>query len=172
MGQLPCPSGYGSFPQLDVRREGGGETFCRELDARTCTGGLLSIEGRQTFDMYGNVLMATSAGLGTFLGSFQATLAHYGSIVASIIGVAMVVVAIYQIAKGLMSGGKGQTNWVMTIALLLIGGMLALASGWNTIGKFVKTGNNTLSSMAEGTVDSGGNAMTDPFANGAAPATP
>lgn len=111
------------------------------------------------------MLMATSEpSLGTFLGSFQATLAHYGSIAASIIGVAMVVVAIYQIAKGLMSGGKGQTNWVMTIALLLIGGMLALASGWETIGTFVNTGNTTLEGMAKGSADVGGNVMEDPFA--------
>lgn len=102
------------------------------------------------------------ASIGQFLSSFQETLARYGSIATSIIGVAMVVVGIYQIAKGLMSGGKGQTNWVMTIALLLIGGALALTSGWTTVGKLVKTGNVTLSDMAEGTADTSGGAV-NPF---------
>ena len=96
------------------------------------------------------------AGIGQFLASFQKTLAHYGSIVSSIIGIAMVVVAIYQIAKGLMSGGKGQTNWVMTIALLLIGGALALVGGWGTVGKFVNIGNETLTEMSEGNADTEG----------------
>ena len=108
------------------------------------------------------LFLTQSASIGTFLSSFQETLARYGSIAVSIIGVAMVVVAIYQIAKGLMSGGKGQTNWVMTILLLLIGGALALTSGWGVVGKLVKTGNVTLTDMAQGTADKSGAAI-NPF---------
>lgn len=110
----------------------------------------------------GTVETSDGASIGQFLASFQATLARYGSIAVSIIGVAMVVVAIYQIAKGLMSGGKGQTNWVMTIALLLIGGALALTSGWKTVGQLVETGNTTLDKMSNGQIDEAGK-VTSPF---------
>ena len=103
-----------------------------------------------------------SASIGTFLGKFQETLANYGGIATSIIGIAMVIVAIYQIAKGLMSGGKGQTNWVMTIALLLIGGALALMGGWNTVGNFVGISNNTIVGMSNGSADKTGT-VTDVF---------
>lgn len=105
---------------------------------------------------------STTAGIGEFLSSFQETLANYGSIVSSIIGIAMVVVAIYQIAKGLMSGGKGQTNWVMTIALLLIGGALALVGGWGTVGNFVNIGDKTITEMSQGNADTDGDKV-NPF---------
>lgn len=108
------------------------------------------------------MLLMSNQTLGNFIASFQKTLARYASMASSIIGIAMVVVALYQVAKGLMSGGKGQTNWVMTIALLLIGGVLALTGGWSTVGRLVNTGNATLYDMAGGEADTTG-AKTDPF---------
>lgn len=101
--------------------------------------------------------------IGSFLNSSQQSLAFYGSIIASIVGVAMVIVGIYQIAKNLISHGKGQTNWVVTIALLLIGGALAIVGGWRMIGNFASGAKTTLSNMAQGIAESSGNSLTDPF---------
>lgn len=112
-------------------------------------------------------LMASGVGIGQFLASAQKSLAQYGSIITSLIGVAMVIVGIYQVAKNLISGGKGQTNWVTTICLIMIGGALALVGGWGTVGKLVNTGNTTVTQMAQGQADTTGS-VTDPFSAGAA----
>lgn len=98
-----------------------------------------------------------------FLSSLQKTIANYGSIVVSIIGIAMVIIGIYKIAKNLMSAGKGQTNWVVAIALVVIGGALAIVGGWAFVGKFANTTKTTLNDMAEGHADTGGG-VADPFA--------
>ena len=66
------------------------------------------------------------ASIGSFLNSMQKSLGNYGSIIVSIIGIAMVIVGIYQVAKNLISHGKGQTSWVTAIALIIIGGGIAL----------------------------------------------
>ena len=67
--------------------------------------------------------------IGNALSALQETVGNYGKVIIGIIGLVMVIVSVYQIAKNLISHGKGQTNWVVTFALLLIGGALMLASG-------------------------------------------
>ena len=105
---------------------------------------------------------AASWSMGKFLQSAQETLAQYGSILISLIGVAMVIVGIYQIAKNLISHGKGQTNWVVTFALIIVGGAFAVTGGWTMIGNFAKGSKATLDSMAQGSADTQGS-VSDPF---------
>lgn len=104
--------------------------------------------------------------ISNFLKASQETLAYYGSIVTSIIGVAMVIVGIYQIAKNLISHGKGQTNWVVTFALILVGGALAIVGGWKMIGDFARGSKNTLKNMAQGSAETSGGEITNPFEQG------
>ena len=52
-------------------------------------------------------------------------LKKWGNILIIIIGVVMMIVAIWQIAKGLIQHGKAQVSWAVAIALLIIGGALA-----------------------------------------------
>lgn len=59
-------------------------------------------------------------------------LRQWGNTLIIIIGVVMMIVAVWQIAKGLIQHGKSNTNWAVAIALLIIGG--ALASFGATIG--------------------------------------
>ena len=112
-----------------------------------------------------NMLFASNAGIGKFLGSVQESLGNWGSIIVSIIGVAMVIVGIYKIAKNLISHGKGQNSWVIAIALVLVGGALAVAGGWSTLGNLVGVSNETLNNFAAGTGDTGTTAK-DPFESG------
>lgn len=51
-----------------------------------------------------------------------------GGAFIGLVGLVMIVVAIFQIAKALISPNKGQANWVMTIALLLVGGIFVVGS--------------------------------------------
>lgn len=103
--------------------------------------------------------------MGQFITSVQQTLGNWGSIIVSIIGIAMVIVGIYKVAKNLMSHGKGQNSWVVAIALILVGGALAISGGWATVGSLVGTANTTLEGFAQGNADTGASG-TDPFTQG------
>lgn len=72
---------------------------------------------------------------------------HYLMILA---GVVLIIVSVIQIAKGLAGGGRGQVNWVMSIACLLVGGMLTFG-GWKLATKVAKIGKNTIETV--GTTD-------------------
>ena len=53
------------------------------------------------------------------------SLGQWGNIIILILGIAMIIVGVYQLAKALITHGKGQPpNWFIIIALLLVGGLL------------------------------------------------
>lgn len=114
-----------------------------------------------------SVMMLMAAGsswkISTFLNSLQQTIAYYGSILVSLFGVVMVIVGVYQIAKNLISSGRGQTNWIVTFALILVGGALAVTGGWKMIGQFAQGSKNTLSGMAQGNAETDGADLENPF---------
>lgn len=103
---------------------------------------------------------AGGAGAGSWsvsglLTAFRKSVTGYVQVIIVFVGVVMVGVGVYQIAKNLISHGKGQTNWVVTIALIMIGGMLMLSGGW-TILEDIGTGSkNTLDNMGKGRPDGG-----------------
>lgn len=111
-----------------------------------------------------NLLLLATGGatMGKFIGSVQSTLGNWGSIIVSIIGVVMVVVGIYKVAKNLMSHGKGQNSWAVAIALILVGGALAISGGWKTVESLVKTGNESVKKFSQGEADTSAT-FTDPF---------
>ena len=86
--------------------------------------------------------------ISNFLNKLNSNLNSWGQVIVAIIGV-MVIVGVFLIAKGLMSQGRGQVNWFLAITLLLLGGCLAFASGWNWL-KDVGTGaKNTLDDLGQ-----------------------
>lgn len=105
----------------------------------------------------GYVWLAAAGGgawnFGQMLSAAQQTLANYGKLIIGIIGLIMVIVSIYQIAKNLISHGQAQTNWVITFALLIIGGVLMVSSGWDVIKNIAEGGSATLDSLGQGQVD-------------------
>jgi hypothetical protein len=65
------------------------------------------------------------ASIAEMLDAFAQTLGTWGNIIILILGIAMIIVGVYQLAKALISHGKGQPpNWFIIIGLLLIGGLL------------------------------------------------
>lgn len=107
-------------------------------------------------------LFGSGAGIGKFLQSVQESLGNWGQIIVSIIGVAMVIVGLYKIAKNLISHGKGQNSWVVAIALVLVGGAMAVTGGWGMIGGLVNTGKTSMENFANGQGDTT-NSIKDPF---------
>lgn len=85
-------------------------------------------------------------------------------------GIILVIVAVVQIAKGFASGGRGQVNWVMSLACLLVGGML-IFGGWNLATGIASIGADTIAEMGgieggigmsdDGTADKVGGGMSD-----------
>lgn len=78
---------------------------------------------------YGLLTGAKAFDIGTFLSNSSSTLGKWFSLAAIIIGLVAIIYAIWQIASGLMSHGKKQVNWFVTVALLLFGGMLTFSGG-------------------------------------------
>lgn len=79
---------------------------------------------------------------------------EWGSVFIVILGVIMMIVAVYKIGKGLIQAGKGggQTNWAVAIALLIIGGALASfgvagTTAWEWIEGIAAGGKNTIDEL-------------------------
>ena len=75
--------------------------------------------------------------LETFLLNLKNNAKVWGSGIVMILGVAMIIAAVWQIAKGFIGGGHGQTNWGMSIVCLLVGGIF-LSGGWNIVSTISK----------------------------------
>lgn len=79
----------------------------------------------------------TNWDLTSFLENFGDQLKVWGGWVLIILGVAMVVYAVYSLAKGLMSHGGGQVSWIKVIVTFLIGGALVAAGSGSGAWSFV-----------------------------------
>lgn len=90
----------------------------------------------------------TTSGSGGFdIAHFLSNTAGYakniGNYVIMLAGVVLIIIGIIQIVKGLAGGGRGQVNWVMAIACLLVGGLLTFG-GWNMAASIAKIGQGTV----------------------------
>ena len=100
-----------------------------------------------------NGVMSMSGGgttgwsINKFLSNLNNSLFSWGKIIVTIVGVIMVLAGIFQIAKGLMSGGRSQTNWVLAIALFFLGGALAFTNGFAIVQSLGKGGAQTLNDL-------------------------
>ena len=89
------------------------------------------------------------------LTNFKGNMNTWIGIAAVIAGLVMMLVGIVKVAKGLMSHGGGQVNWVTNILLLVIGGLLA-TSGFSAVSSFA--GNVGADLLTGGTGESQGSA--------------
>lgn len=84
--------------------------------------------------------------LTSFLTNSTNQLQVWGGSFIMLLGVAMVVVGIYQLAKGLIAHGKTQVNWFVVVALIIAGGAL-LAGGWTLVSTIAKDGEKTIKEL-------------------------
>ena len=99
----------------------------------------------------------------SFLTNLVGKLKTWGNLIMILVGVVMVIAAVWQIGTGLMSNGKKQINWVVSIALLLLGGALASfgLSGngaWNWVSGIAEGGKTTIDELG-GTTTPGSTIM-------------
>ena len=81
--------------------------------------------------------------LGTFLENAKMTMEKWGGAFIMLLGVIMIVVAVYQTAKGLMSPQKAQTNWLIVFFLFILGGGLVVG-GYDWVFGIAKGGKKTV----------------------------
>lgn len=79
----------------------------------------------------------TGAGVGESMGSggnfsidgvlskLKTNLVNWGGAIIVIAGIIMIIVGVVQLARGLMSKGRSQTNWLMVALLIIVGAALA-----------------------------------------------
>lgn len=94
-----------------------------------------------------------SSSLGKFFGALTTSVQGYVRIIIMLIGIVMVGFGVYQIAKNLISHGKAQTNWFVTIALIVFGGIFMLSSGFSVLKSFTNSTSNTFNDLSQGTAD-------------------
>lgn len=89
--------------------------------------------------------------LNTFLGNLGTAMKEWGRLIMIVLGVAMLIAAAFFIAKGLMSQGRGQTNWALVILLFVIGGVFLAGGvgGWNTFIDMSDGMNNTVQKLGQ-----------------------
>lgn len=104
-----------------------------------------------------NALLMTSGGSGwsidTFLDTLGDALHKWGALIVFIIGTVMVIASVYFIAKGLLSQGRGQTNWAVTILMLILGGVFMSTSlgGWDWLKDVSSGAKQTMDDLGNGT---------------------
>lgn len=106
------------------------------------------------FEVSSIELLAGSSGwdLRNFLNNSFSTLGEWFSLAVMILGIVAVAYSIYQIVTGLMSQGKKQTNWAVTIILLLVGGALSMTTGFQFVQKIAGGGRKTIEDLGGQTI--------------------
>lgn len=84
----------------------------------------------------------------TLLTGLYNKIGDWAAIGVMVLGIIMVVVAIFKGFKGAVSD-KAQTNWVQVIVVFLIGAALAFGGGWAWIGTASEMGTNTIDEIRE-----------------------
>lgn len=97
--------------------------------------------------MMGQINQTDQWSINNLLNNVSGSLSTWGRVLVVIVGLVMVIVSVFKIAQGLMSGGRGQVNWVLNIILFFVGGMLAFGGGWSTLQSLSQGGEKTLDQL-------------------------
>ena len=95
-----------------------------------------------------NTMVLMAWDLGSFLQHSTETLKKWGGYLIILIGVVMVIASVYQIAKGLISHGKTQTNWAIAIILLILGGAF-MVGGFSFVSNIASGGRKTIEDLGQ-----------------------
>lgn len=93
-----------------------------------------------------------------FLNSLNGSINNWASVGVAVLGAVVLFVGIFQVAKGLMGGGHGQTNWPVAIGAIVIGGIM-MFTGWTTFQTIGNGIGTEVNGMGNGTTAGGGEAI-------------
>ena len=97
--------------------------------------------------MMGQINQTDQWSINNLLNNVSGSLSTWGRVLVVIVGLVMVIVSVFKIVQLLMSGGRGQVNWVLNIILFFVGGMLAFGGGWSTLQSLSQGGEKTLDQL-------------------------
>ena len=89
--------------------------------------------------------------LGSFLQNATETIKQWGGYIIVLIGVVMVIVAVFKIASGLISHGKTQVSWPVAIILLILGGAF-MVGGFTFVSNIASGGKKTIEDLGKQTI--------------------
>lgn len=102
------------------------------------------------------VTMASSWSFRNFLSNSATTLKEWANLGFTVIGIICLIVGIVMLVKGLMTHGRGQTNWIVVVGLILLGGALTVTGAYTWVQGIAQGGKETID-------DLGGSAMIGLF---------
>lgn len=89
--------------------------------------------------------------LTNFLTNTTGALKNWFGLATTLLGTVMIAVALWQIGSGLMSHGKKQTNWALSIILLIAGGAMAGTAGFKFFSDIAMGGQVTIDTLGKPT---------------------
>lgn len=96
----------------------------------------------------------------SFLSKVTTSIDGWAAIITTMIGLAMLIMSIFRIAKKLM-GRSSNDSWALCVALFFFGGVFATGGGWLMAGKLASMGRNTLVQMGSVWVKPGTSSTTE-----------
>lgn len=97
-------------------------------------------------------LVAGSWDLRTFLQNSFRTLDQWFSLAVAIVGLVAIAWATWQIVSALMSQGRKQINWAVSIILLIVGGALSASGGFQFVRGIAESGQKTINDLGGQTI--------------------
>ena len=95
------------------------------------------------------ITLASNWSIDSFLQNLSETLKLWGGYLFVVIGVVLVIVAIWKTATGLMSHGQKQVSWGMVFIMFVLGGALIAANGFDWVENIAIGGKDTIDALGK-----------------------
>lgn len=102
--------------------------------------------------------------LTSFLTSATKTIKGWGSLIMILAGVVLVIVAAVKIVVALVNHGKTQTNWLINIIMLVVGGVLGVG-GWGLVSSIAGGGATTIRQLGGDDTGTNDDSSSDTFSD-------
>lgn len=102
--------------------------------------------------------------LTNFLTSATKTIKGWGSLIMILAGVILVIVAAVKIVVALINHGKTQTNWLVNIIMLVVGGVLGVG-GWGLVSSIAGGGAQTIRDLGDDNGSGNDDSSQDTFSD-------
>lgn len=90
---------------------------------------------------------ASTLDLGRFFANCKKAIENWGGAFIGMVGAFMLLVAAIMIAKAFMEHGRGQTNWMMLILMICVGGAM-FVGGFDLMKKLADVGQGTITVLS------------------------
>lgn len=95
------------------------------------------------------MLLATGTDIGQLFANLTKRVQEWGGYFIAFIGLVLIIVGIFNVAKAFMQHGKAQVNWVLCLCMILVGGFLFAGGqgGFQELQQWAGVGNESLKDL-------------------------